>query len=59
MLGQEAGGARLGPRRGRLRLRTLMVAAALAALGTLMAAGSASADYWPHAGDDSPAVVQT
>jgi len=43
---------RVGSRRGR-RLRHLVLAAMLAIVGTLLVAGPASADGWPHMSDDS------
>jgi hypothetical protein len=52
MHGKEWGG------RGR-RLRALLVAATLAGLTTLMAAGAASADWWPSGQSTAPVVVQS
>jgi hypothetical protein len=43
---------------GHRRLRVFLMAATLAALTTLMAAGAASADFWPHATIATPVVSQ-
>jgi hypothetical protein len=48
MLREELEGARPAGWRSRRRVRTLVLAAALAALTTFLAAGAASADWWPH-----------
>ena len=47
MRGRKSGpvSVRLRPR---WRLRTLVIAALLAALTALLSAGTASADFWPH-----------
>lgn len=50
----EASGGH-APRR-RWSLRTLVLAAMLAAFTTLVTAGAASADFWPH-GEQGPLAV--
>jgi hypothetical protein len=50
-------GARSGNWRSRRRVHTLVLAMVVAALMTILAAGTASADMWPH--DTTGAVVAT
>ena len=57
MLGKELGSFRAGGRAAGRRLRVLLLAAVLAAATALLAAGSASADVWPHVPPDSGVVA--
>ena len=44
--------------RRRRSLRALVLSALLAALTTLLSAGAASADFWPHGQPEPPVAAQ-
>jgi hypothetical protein len=48
--------ARSGNWRSRRRVRALVLAMVVAALTTILAAGTASADMWPHSPDTSAVI---